>query len=333
MKRFRIILLSSVVAISLLFSGTAYAQTEELPNPGITPDSPFYLADIWGKKIGLFFAFGAQAKARKALEYAEERLAEVQTMAARNKSKGIKQAASGYNEFVAIVTEKAAEARKQGVSDNISEVVAVATSKHLLVLDGVMDIVPEEAKEAIAQAQGASINGTGNALRALAAVNPERAIEINLAAVEGRLNRAKAKAEENEVDDVESAVVEFYALSGFGQEISEIARGLSDNTTVDELVALATSHHLEVLKLVYEKVPDQAKPAIEKAMSVSVSGHERAVEALKTKGALPEGISDNVTEGIPEKVKKLLKPEVPKPEVSESEEEEEAPGKGRRRSP
>ena len=69
------------MVISLLFSGTAYAQEEELPNPGITPDSPFYFLDNWGKNIGLFFAFGPEAKARKALEYAEERLAEAQAMA------------------------------------------------------------------------------------------------------------------------------------------------------------------------------------------------------------------------------------------------------------
>ena len=75
MNKFRVILLSCVIVSTLLFSGTVYAQIdEELPNPGITPDSSFYFLDIWGKKIGLFFAFGAEAKARKALEYAEERL-------------------------------------------------------------------------------------------------------------------------------------------------------------------------------------------------------------------------------------------------------------------
>ena len=144
----------------------------------------------------------------KALEYAEERLAEAQAMAAKNKAKGIKRVASGYNKFVAIVTEKAEEAREQGVSDNISEIVALATSKHLFVLDGVKDIVPEEAKGAIAQAKEVSMNGQKNALRALATENPERATEINLAALEGRLNRAKAKADENDMKEVEEAIEE-----------------------------------------------------------------------------------------------------------------------------
>ena len=330
LKKFRLILISCVIVTSLLFSGTAYAQGDEelqLPSPGITPDSPFYFLDTWGKKIGLFFTFGAEAKAKKALEITEERLAEAHVMAVKNKSKAVKVATNGYNEYVAIAIERMNEATKKGISDNISEVVAVAISKHLLVLDRVMDIIPIEAKATITQAKKVSINGQGTALRLLVKEKARMAIKINLAAAEGRLNRAKAKAEENETDEVEDALDEFERLNKFGEEISQIARGLSDNTTtVDQLVARATAHHLEVLAIVYEKVPDQAKPAIEKAMSVSVRGHERAVEALEKRGALPKGISDNITEGVPVKVKKLLKPKVLKPKAEEGGKEAEEGG-------
>lgn len=309
MKKFRVILLSCVIVSTLLFSGTVYAQIdEELPNPGITPDSSFYFLDIWGKKIGLFFAFGAEAKARKALQYAEERLAEAQVMAGKNKPQAVTVATGGYDEYMTMAVEKIGEASEEGVDiSEVSEIVALATSKHLFVLDGVMDIVPEEAKEAIAQARGVSINGQGNALRALAGEKPERAIEINLAAVEGRLNRARAKAEEDEFEEAENAVGEFEVLSGFGEEISEIARGLGKDTTVEQLVGRATSIHLEVLAEVYEKVPEQAKPAIEKAMGVSVRGHERAVEALEGKGALGEIPEEPlIPEGIPDEVKERI---------------------------
>jgi len=292
-KRFGIILLSCVLAITLLFGDIAYAQIEEeLPSPGITPDSPFYFADIWGKKIGLFFAFGTEAKTNKALEYAEERLAEAQVMAAKNRSKAVRVAASGYEEYMAIIRERA---REQGISANISETVALATSKHLLVLDGLDDIVPEQAREAIAQARKVSINGQENSLRALARANSVRAIKINLAATLGRLNRAKAKADENENEEVGKALAEFEQMSEFGNEISEMARGSSDNITVADLVFNATAKHLDILAEVYDKVPEQAKPGIERAMEVSERGHQRAVEVLREKGHLPEGASDNTT--------------------------------------
>jgi hypothetical protein len=282
LKRFRLTLLSALLVISLLFSGTTYAQDEklQLPDPGITPDSPFYFFDVWGKKIGLFLAFGPEAKARKALKYAEERLAEAQVMAAKNKPGEVRQATNGYNEFVAIVTEKAKEVERQGILEHISEIVALATSKHLTVLDGVMEIVPEEAREAILQAKEASINGQTNALRALAKQNPERAIEINLATVEGRLKRAKAKAKENEIEELEEALQEFDKLYKFGEEISQIAQGLGKDTTVSELVALATSNHLSILDEVTDVVPVEAKEAILKAKEVSINGMGNALRAL-----------------------------------------------------
>jgi len=323
-------LLVSLIAIVFLFSGTAYAQTdEELPHAGITPDNPFYFVDVWGKEIGLFFAFGAEAKAKKALEYAGERLAEAQVMAAKNKPKAVNGATNGYEEYVAIAIEKLVEVRGKGLDTaEMSELVALATSKHLVVLDGVMDIVPEEAKAAIGKAKEASMNGHKNALRALASVNPERATEINLAAVEGRLNRAKAEADENNTEGVEDALDEFEVLNEFGEEISEIAQGLGkDTTTIEQLVGKATSIHLKVLAEVLGIVPEQAKAAIERAMEVSVEGHERAVEALKQKGALgtvPEEAP--IPEGIPDKVKeKILKPEVPEEEEIEETPKPETP--------
>lgn len=308
----------SFITIALLLNSIAYAQApEKLPSPGITPDSPFYFVDVWGKKMGLFFAFGTQAKAKKALEYALERLAEAHVMAAKNKPEKVREATNRYEENVAIAIDKTEEAKKKGKDiSQLSEIVALAASKHLSVLDGVMDIVPEAAKDAIGKAKEVSMNGQKNALRALAGVNPERATEINLAAVESRLSRAKEKAEENEIEEVENAVKEFEELNKFGEEISQIARGLGkDTTTVEQLVGKATSIHLEVLAKVYEKVPEQAKAAIERAMSVSVRGHERAVEALKKKGALGQVPEEApIPKGIPDEVKKkILEPETPKP--------------------
>ena len=68
LKKFRTILISCLIVTSLLFGGTAYAQDEEvpLPSPGITPDSPFYFLDLWGERVGLFLAFGSEAKAERA---------------------------------------------------------------------------------------------------------------------------------------------------------------------------------------------------------------------------------------------------------------------------
>ena len=89
MKRLFMVPLIAILALMLCSSGVAYAQETEttLPDPGITPDSPFYFIDQWGKSISLAFTFNAQEKAEKALRYADERMAEIDAMMAQNKVK------------------------------------------------------------------------------------------------------------------------------------------------------------------------------------------------------------------------------------------------------
>ena len=303
-KKYRLILLSGLVITSLLFSGTACAQDEGLPEPGITPDSPLYFFDTWGKNLGLLFAFGPEAKAKKAIEYAEERLAEAKAMATKNKIKEVERATIGYDKFVALAAEKAEEVAQPQISDNISERLALATSKHLAVLDRVREAVPVQAREAIDRAREVSLNGQKNALRALTRRKTERAIEINMGTIEAKLRRAEAKATENIAEEVEEALDDAEELLEFEEEILKIARGLGkDITFIEQRVAKSTANRLEVLARVYEQVPEQAKPAIENAMANSVRKHERVTEALRKKDALGE-----ITEEAP--IPKVVREEV-----------------------
>ncbi|MFC1942763.1 DUF5667 domain-containing protein [Chloroflexota bacterium] len=294
--KLKTVIISCLLITSFLLSGTAYAQDADLPDPGITPDSPLYVFDNWGKSIGMFFAFGPEAKAKKALNYAEEKLAEAQVMAAKNKVKEMTRAANDYDGFMAMVNERAEEARRAGNSDDLSERVAVATSNHLTVLDRLKDQVPEEAGEAIIRARTASMKGQTNALRALAEAKPERALEINSANMEKRLNRARIKASENITTEVEKALEDTAELVEIEEEISEIARELGiDSTAIEKLTAIANSNRLEVLAGVYEKVPEQARQGIARAMENSLTKYDRTVEKLKEKNALGEVSEDNPT--------------------------------------
>ncbi|MFC1985069.1 DUF5667 domain-containing protein, partial [Chloroflexota bacterium] len=242
----------------------------------------------------LLVTLGYEAKARKALQYSEERLAEAQAMAAKNKLKWVEQAALEYSRFLSIAAERQEQARLQGASDNISESVALATSKHIVVLDRIKDRVSAEAKDAIIRAKEVSTMGQENALRALARTKPERAIKINLAAISERLDRAGVKADQGNAEEAEEAVADAEKLRELGEEVSTIAQGLGrDTTSIEQLVAEETSNHLQVLARVYEQVPEQAKPAIERAITNSVRQQERKVEALKSQGALS---------AVPEKV-------------------------------
>ena len=132
--KIRTILISGLLLASLLVSGTAYAQDEELTDPGITPDSPLYFIDTWGKSISMFFTFGPEAKVSKAMDYAEERLSEAQAMAAKNKFREMTRAANDYDGFMAMINERL-EVMQDGASGNISENVALNTGRFHSFLD------------------------------------------------------------------------------------------------------------------------------------------------------------------------------------------------------
>lgn len=283
----RIILVSCLLITSLFFGGTAYAQDEELPDPGLTPDSPFYFLDTWGKNIGMFFTFGNEAKARKALQYAEERLAEARAMAAKNRVREMERAANGYDGFMAMVNERLEAAVQQGLSDNISETVALATAKHIKVLDRVKDQVSEQDRGALTRARTASMNGQINALRALAKGRPERAIDIAADTIENRLERARVRASDNVTADVEEALDYAARIAALEEEMAAFAeeKGI-DITAIQQRLAHSTANRLETLSGVYEEVPENARQAIENAIENSVKKYQRALEKLREKNAL-----------------------------------------------
>jgi hypothetical protein len=68
----------------LVFSSVANAQTNDLPNPGLTPESPFYFLDKFSESVREFFTFSQEGKARLQVAFAAERVAELQTILAKD---------------------------------------------------------------------------------------------------------------------------------------------------------------------------------------------------------------------------------------------------------
>lgn len=294
MKKTTLFLLTSVLLFSLGIG--VFAQNSELPNPGLTPGNPFYFLESITESIGTFFTFGELRKAERYAALANERVAEIQAVAEKVSPKALEKAFQRYDKLIekALAKVESAEAKGKDTAE-VSEKVAEATAKHLTVLEGVLEKVPEQAKTAITKALEVSQKGHDNALRALARERAQKATELNLKTAEAKLNKANKKADEGETEEAEEAVEEFENQQKLGEEISQIAQGLGeDTTTIEQLVGKATSHHLEILAEIYEKVPEQAKSAIEKAMTTSIKGHEKVVEALQKKDAI-----DNVPEEVP----------------------------------
>jgi hypothetical protein len=331
----RVTLVSCLLITSLLFGGAAYAQDEELPAPGITPDSPFYFFDTWGKNISMFFTFGPEAKAKKALQYAEERLSEAQAMGNKNKVREMTRAANDYDKFMAMVNERLEEAASHGTSDNISERLAALAYRIHVRLSELKDKMPpggkkditttdnetreeatsasDEARATINRAKIATINSQIQALRILAKNKPDRALDISSDTIEKLMERARFRVSENVTTDnitgdVEETLDYADRIAALEEEIAAIAeeKGI-DITAIQERLAHSTANRLETLIGVYEKAPEAARNGIENAIENSVRKYERTVEKLREKNVSDE-ITENTTalQKIPAKIKEKL---------------------------
>ncbi len=165
MKKFLLVQLAGL----LLFAGVAVAQTEELPDPGITPDSPLYFFDTLGENFGLLFAFSDEQKVQKSTEIAGEKAAEIRAMVEKGDEDATEKAAERYGEVISTAAESLAAAARsgEGFDGALAELVAQAISIHLSVLADVYDKVPEQAKGAIESAMQHSERGANEAINAL----------------------------------------------------------------------------------------------------------------------------------------------------------------------
>lgn len=141
-----------VFLLAIFVATPVFAAT----NAGIKPNSFLYFFDTTFEKVNLFFTFNPEKKAKIALEYADERLAEVETLTGDKDSSSIKSVMDNYTANVALATEKSKEVKDQQASENLFNTISDNASKNQEVLAGVLDKVPEEARDAILNAIEAS---------------------------------------------------------------------------------------------------------------------------------------------------------------------------------
>jgi hypothetical protein len=314
--------LAVVACLFGLGGGLAYASQDSLPGDNLYP------VKLATEQIRRVITVNDSNEVRLELELANTRLGEMAAVAYRG-YEPLSTAIDGYEKNINLAFKNAEKIRDALELANILEILALATSDHIDMIDLIEDAATEGASYRVQRAGEIAFDAHVRALRDLAVENAVRAAEINLATIESRLSRARTKAEENRMDEAEAALSQFQVLSRLGEEISQISRGVGNGSAqVDELNARATSAHLEVLGIIYGKMPEQTKGIVEDAMVDSVEAYDQAVKGLQEKGILndiPE--EPPIPEDIPGDVKeRILKPE-PKDSSNGSGDSGEGPGK------
>ena len=169
MKRLSLVIAVFFLAVIFVLPTSTLAATE----PGVKPNSFFYFFDTAFERVSLFFTFNSEKKARKALEYADERLAEAEAVAKEKNTDAVKTAVAGYESSIALAAEKSKEVKDKGNAEGLLASIADSTSKHQEILSDILSKVPDEAKEAITKAMEASRKGQEEAAKQIAELKGE----------------------------------------------------------------------------------------------------------------------------------------------------------------
>lgn len=128
----------TILAIMLLLIGNVFAVETTEVEAGLTPDSPFYFIDRFGEGLSIAFTFNNEDKAVKHLEFAKERLSEMQEVEQIDEIEDLQ---DNFN--------KNLEKSMKTSSSEIAKQIENTISKNEEVLNELKDKLPEEAQKGI----------------------------------------------------------------------------------------------------------------------------------------------------------------------------------------
>ena len=203
----------SLTIVSILFFTLVFVapvQASAATSAGVTPGSFFYFFDTTFENISLFFTFSPEQKAQKALEYADERLAEIEAVAEEKNPDAVKTAIANYESNIALATEKSKEVKDKGQAETLLNSIAGNNSRNQDVLAAVLIKVPEEARAAITQAIEASKKGQEEATRQITELKKEVAeLKQELESLKGELkNKEEEPAASGDKKDEQTKAVD-----------------------------------------------------------------------------------------------------------------------------
>ena len=247
----------AVLAVLVLMPMPVLAQPE-LPNPGITPDSPFYFVER------VFDVFRSDEAVM------DKRAAEIVAMAEKGHEKGLAKAIEGY--------ERAVEKRQRAAekNENSAEEITRQASNHLAILSDVKERVPEQARKGIDKALNESMRGRENALVALRERNQERATIVAQATIQEVMANTPEEAQEG----LQKAI-EAMKRKGAPENVSE-----TPSEDYEDIIAEVGEQGTEAIN---EKIPETDTPT-QKDTTIN---EQENITGTRTQGETPTGIPGN----------------------------------------
>ncbi len=121
---------------------SAFGNIEWLPEPGRTPDSPWYRLDAWQEEGKLLLARDSEAKVRLCLTFAREKLAELEAMVRAENAPAAETAADRYREYIDRAQHLISEGTEATAKEALAEVMANALLEHQYILSVIYEELP-----------------------------------------------------------------------------------------------------------------------------------------------------------------------------------------------
>jgi len=205
-----------VIVLSLMAGGTAYASQGSLPGDLLYP------VKIGTEDARLLIAGDSADKVNLNLQFAQTRLEEMDKLASSDEEKtGI--AVNRYRDNL-----DAARAHLRSISDasvlsNLLDRTLVNVRNQMTFCDGVIDANPAYLEQ-VEAASSLNIEAQVELLKMLETHNPLRAAELNLNAMQNRLQRASIKANASQFPEMQKALLQYRQFNRLGENILEYAR-------------------------------------------------------------------------------------------------------------
>ncbi|MFC1687389.1 DUF5667 domain-containing protein [Patescibacteria group bacterium] len=178
-------MVKKVLLLSIIFSfvlvGTLSAQTvqasnsinervstaiDEISDPGMLPDSPFYFLKGWWESIQLTFTFDDVKKAELFDKLASRKLLEAQKLVQKGEAELAEKHMEQFENRLQQMEQQIDKAQENGKDlEALIEKLEANSLRQQEVLSDVYEKVPDQAKEAILNAMEKSATGIENAIR------------------------------------------------------------------------------------------------------------------------------------------------------------------------
>lgn len=220
------------------------------------------------------------------------------------------------------------EAEEGGLEEAI-QAVESATQRHLEALRDLLGEVPEEARPAVEHAMNVSKHGRNTALEAVElarAAGPRQRAMLHWRHAERRI--AEIEGMKGGRPEFVETLARDYRRSAQGAllDLEEARKQGAGVEEALEAVHAGTQKHQEVLRGVLEKVPDEARPGILRAIEASSRGRQAALRALGRAPAGPPGAGSARQAGPPAGIRRGPPEDVGPPAGAGREEDDERKG-------